>query len=105
MEFLCVLKLEPHYDNLANWTDATRQVQNDHWNNLVKLHSEGKVKFVARTNYPIGHEFIRGYAIYTADSESAAREMMLNDPCIVNGVMLGELHPLLLFMLGDKLIE
>jgi hypothetical protein len=105
MEFLCVLKLESQYANLANWTDATRKVQNDHWNYLVQLHNEGKVKFVARTNYPISHESNRGYAIYTAGSESEAHDMLLNDPCIANGVMQGELHPLLLFMLGDKLFE
>ena len=30
---------------------------------------------------------------------------MMNDPCIVNGIMVGELHPFLVFMLGDKIIE
>ena len=30
---------------------------------------------------------------------------MMNDPCIVNGIMTGELHPLLVFMLGDEILE
>ncbi len=105
MEFLCVLKLKPFYSSLSNWTEATNQILNAHWNYLVNLHSQGKVKLVARTDYQIDNELNRGYAVYTADSEVEAKEMMMNDPCIANGVMLGELHPLLLFMLGDKLFE
>jgi uncharacterized protein YciI len=102
MDFLCVLKLQPFYNNPANWTDATNQTLEEHWNYLVKLHEQGQVKFVARTNYEIGNEMNRGYAIYTAPLEQEARNMVMNDPCIVNAIMEAELHPLSLFMLGDK---
>jgi uncharacterized protein YciI len=105
MEFLCVLKLEPQYKVKANWTDATTKIMGEHWNYLVKLHGEGKIKFVGRTDYDIDNDMNRGLAVYVADSEPEARHLMMNDPCIVNGIMQGELHPLLLFMLGDEIVK
>ena len=105
MDFLCVLQLVPHYKVKANWTDATNKILGDHWNHLVKLHGEGKIKFVSRTNYDIDNDANRGYAVYVADTEQDARNLMMNDPCIVNGVMLGELHPLTVFMLGNEIVN
>jgi hypothetical protein len=105
MDYLCILQLLPHYKVKANWTDATYKILADHWNYLVKLHGESKIKFVSRTNYDIDNDANRGFAIYVADNGQQALDLMMNDPCIVNGVMLGELHPLTVFMLGDKIIE
>jgi len=105
MDFLCILQLQPYYKVKANWTDATRKVQGDHWNYLVKLHGEGKIKFVSRTNYELDNDANRGLAVYVVDNEQQARDLMMNDPCIVNGVMTGELHPLLVFMLGNEIVE
>jgi hypothetical protein len=34
-----------------------------------------------------------GLVIFTAADETAAREYMNGDPCILAGVMTGELHP------------
>jgi len=104
MDFLCILQLQPKYKIQANWTDATNKILDDHWNHLVDLHGKGKVKFVSRTNYGIEHHANRGLAVYVADNEHEAREMMMNDPTIVNGVMQGELHPLTIFMLGKDIV-
>ena len=105
MDFLCILQLQPRYKLKANWTDATNKILADHWNYLVKLHGEGKIKFVSRTNYHIDNDANRGFAVYVADAEQDARNLMMNDPCIVNGVMSGELHPLTVFMLGDEILS
>jgi uncharacterized protein YciI len=105
MDFLCILQLVPHYKIKTNWTDDTNKVLGNHWNYLVKLHGEGKIKFVARTNYDIDNDANRGLAVYVADNELEARELMMNDPCIVNGVMTGEIHPLNLVILGDKILK
>lgn len=88
----------------ANWNEATQKTFDAHWNHMVKHHSEGKVRLVARTNYQIADENTRGYAIYSAPTEQEAREMMQADPCLTDGIMDAELHPLLLFMLGDKFL-
>ena len=73
-------------------------------NYLVDLHGKGKVKFVARTDYNVDNEATQGFAIYVADTAEEAKAMMMGDPCLVNNVMEGELHPLLLFMLGNELL-
>ena len=104
MDFLCILQLQPYYKDRNNWTEATNQILNGHWNHLVKLHGAGKVKFVGRTDYDIDNDANRGLAVYVADSEQEARNLMMNDPCIVNGVMTGELQPLKVFMLGDQIM-
>ena len=104
MDFLCILQLQPHYKVQANWTEVTNKTLGDHWNYLVKLHGEGKIKFVSRTDYDIDNDANRGLAVYVAANEQEAKGLMSNDPCIVNGVMLGEIHPLKVFMLGDQII-
>jgi len=105
MDFLCTLQLVPRYKIKSNWTDATNKILGDHWNYLVKLHGEGKIKFVARTNYDIDNDANRGLAVYIGSNELEARELMMKDPCIVNGIMQGELHPLNVFMLGNEIIQ
>lgn len=35
-----------------------------------------------------------GIVVLTAESESAARAFMLNDPCVKSNVMMAELHPM-----------
>jgi uncharacterized protein YciI len=104
MDFLCILQLQPQYKLKANWTDATNKIRGHHWNYLVQLHGEGKIKFVSRTSYDIDNDNNRGYAVYVADTEQQARDLMMNDPSIVNGLMTGELHALTVFMLGDKIL-
>ena len=105
MDFLCILQLQPKFKVKANWTDATNKILSDHWDYLVKLHAEGKIKFVSRTNYDIDNNANRGLAVYVADNEQQARDLMMNDPCILNGVMIGELHPLTVFMLGAEILN
>ncbi len=103
MDFICVLQLKPQYRTHSNWTEQTNAVLNDHWNYLVKLHTEGKIKFVSRTDYDISNDANRGYAVYAAENETEARTMAANDPCIKNNVMDFELHPLKVFMLGSEI--
>lgn len=74
----------------------------EHWNYLVKLHGEGKIIFVSRTNYEIDTHANRGLAVYKAGDKQEAEKLIMNDPCIVNGIMQCEIHPLNVFMLGDK---
>jgi uncharacterized protein YciI len=105
MDFLCVLQLKPKYKIPDNWSEETNKILDGHWKRLVKLHGEGKIKFVSRTNYEISNDANRGFAVYTADSETDVRSLVMNDPCIVNDVMEAEIHPLTVFMLGGEIVN
>jgi uncharacterized protein YciI len=35
-----------------------------------------------------------GVVVFTADNDESARHFMLNDPSVVNNVMMAELHPM-----------
>jgi hypothetical protein len=40
--------------------------------------------------------------VFTADDEAAARAFMAGDPCVAAGVMLGELRPFSVALLGKN---
>ncbi len=105
MHFIYILQLQPQYRIASNWTDETRATVGQHWNYLVDLHSKGIVKVVGRTDYDIDHTHNRGYCIFEAESVEKANEIMVNDPCVIKGVMTAELHPLKLFMLDKQLLK
>ena len=102
MNFIYVLHLTPHYSNAAHWDDRTRDTLDRHWAYLVDLHGSGVMQAVGRTDYSPGHQDLFGIAIMTVESEEQAREIMLHDPCIMDGVMTAELHPFHLSLLAGR---
>lgn len=62
-----------------------------HFNYLAQLTEQGVVLLAGRmlTN----DERTRGYVVFRADDETAARSIMSADPCIAEGVMTAELYP------------
>lgn len=91
--FIYILKLKSPFDKQANWTDETNATLQAHWNYLVDLHQKGLMKVVGRTDVDIESDANTGIAIFVAENETAARQIMDNDPCIKNGVMQATLSP------------
>jgi uncharacterized protein YciI len=65
----------------------------EHFNYLKELFEKGVMKFVGKTDYDVSHADNHGYAIFEAEDEVSALDIMKNDPCIVQGVMTARLHP------------
>ena len=93
MQFIYILQLKPKYTEHKNWTEDTNRIVGEHFNYLKSLHEEGVVKFVGKTDYDIDHTDNRGISIFEATDLDAANKIMLNDPCIKNGVMTAVIHP------------
>ena len=102
MQFMYVLQLQEHYRNQANWTDETNKIIGEHFNYLKTLHERGVMKLVGKTNYEIDNDENRGYAIFEAESDEQANEIMNNDPCIVKEVMTAKLHPFNIALYNGK---
>ncbi len=61
----------------------------EHYEYLKKATLEGSVVLAG----PCLDETF-GIVVITADSETVAREFMMNDPAVKNNVMMAELHPM-----------
>jgi uncharacterized protein YciI len=105
MQFLIVLQLMPKYMSKSNWTEETNKILGEHWNYLVGLNEKGVIKLVGRTNYDVDHEDNRGLSVFEAENLEKANEVLNNDPCIVNGVMKGKVHPFTVFMYNGEVLE
>ncbi len=93
MHFIYVLGLTGPYNDAANWDEEADKILSLHWNYLVDLHKKGIMQVVGRTNYEPGHPGLMGIAIFKAETEAAATEIMNNDPCVKYGVMTAKVHP------------
>lgn len=70
----------------------------EHYNYLKQAMEEGVVLMAG----PCLDETF-GLVVLTAETEAAAREFMLNDPSIVNNVMMAELHPMKISLMSSVL--
>jgi uncharacterized protein YciI len=93
MQFIYILTLNQQYYDLANWTAATNQTMEAHFNYLKTLFEEGTMKHVGRTDMPFGNEDLKGFAIFETENEQSANEIMNSDPAVCNGLMSAKLLP------------
>lgn len=91
LEFIYVLRLNPPYLARSNWTEATDQIVQEHFQYLVGLKEEGKLVLAGRTQTFDEKTF--GISIIKEESLEAANVIMQNDPGIVKGLMNAELFP------------
>jgi uncharacterized protein YciI len=99
-QFLIVLRLAPRLHDEKAWTDADKATVGAHFQRLKTATDAGQVILAGRT--PEAGDKTMGLVVFTADDEPGARAFMLGDPCIAAGVMLGELRPFSLALLGKK---
>lgn len=102
MDFIYILKLTPRYEQRENWDEETNRVLDLHWNYLLALHSKEVMQLVGRTAYAPGHKDLFGIAVFSAESEEKATEIMNNDPCVHEGVMTATLHPFNLSLIAGR---
>ena len=99
-QFLIILRLAPRlYDEKA-WTDADKATVTAHFQRLKAATAAGQVLLAGRTPEP-GDKTI-GLVVFKADDEAAARAFMAGDPCVAAGVMLGELRPFGVALIGKN---
>ena len=72
-------------------TDVEQQTVSEHFAYLEGLLAAGTLILVGRTTNNDERTF--GIAIFRAESDEAAREIMNNDPAVKHGVMRAELFP------------
>jgi uncharacterized protein YciI len=89
--YLIVLKLVPRLHDEKAWSQEDNAAVGAHFNRLKAGVAAGQVLLAGRTLEP--GDKTMGLVIFTAADETAAREYMNGDPCILAGVMTGELHP------------
>lgn len=102
MDFIYILRLTDRYNDPANWNEDTAKALDMHWDYLVDLHAHGVMQLVGRTSYEPGHEDLFGIAVFSAEDEKAAAEIMHHDPAIVHGVMTAALHPFNLSLIAGR---
>ena len=93
MQFIYILNLNKQYHDLANWTEATNQTMEAHFNYLKTLFEQGTMKHVGRTDMPFGDEDLKGFVIFESESEASAQTIMKNDPAVRDGLMSAKLLP------------
>lgn len=102
MFFIYILKLTDRYEHPENWSDETNKATDMHWNYLVDLHARQVMQLVGRTSYSPGHKELLGIAVFTAENEEKARQIMDNDPSIIHGIMTATLHPFNLSLIAGQ---
>jgi uncharacterized protein YciI len=89
--FLIVLRLPERLHDQKAWTKEDNAAVGAHFTRLKAAVAEGKVLLAGRTEEPLDRTM--GLIILTAPDETAAREFMNADPCVIGGVMTATLHP------------
>jgi uncharacterized protein YciI len=72
-------------------TDHEAAIVSQHFAHLQHLTESGTMILVGRTQN--ADERVMGLAIFKADSDDHARQIMNSDPAIINGIMTAEVFP------------
>jgi uncharacterized protein YciI len=81
-------------------TNAEQAIVSEHFAYLQGLHAQGVIILVGRTLNT--DETAMGLAVFRAESEDAAREIMNNDPAVTKGLMMATLYPFKVSLLGNE---
>ena len=90
-QFVYMLRVAPHLQDEAKWTEPEKAATSRHFERLQKATESGQVILAGRTTESLDKTI--GLVIFEADNEAAARAFMLADPAVVAGVMSATLHP------------
>ena len=102
-QWLYVLRLVPRLWETTGWTDRDAQIVSEHFAYLQNLCTEGSMLVVGRTHVSMKDNI--GLAIFQAETEEAAREIMNNDPVVMNNLMTAEIFPYNISLLGRAVRE
>jgi uncharacterized protein YciI len=90
-QYLIVLHVVPRLHDEKAWTEADHAAVSAHFARLKAASATGQVILAGRTTEALTQTL--GLIVFSATDETAARDFMANDPCVVAGVMTAELHP------------
>ena len=97
-EFLYQVQLVRKDMLRAGATPAEQAVVAEHFAYLQDLNAKGVIIFVGRTLNT--DENAMGLAVFRAESEDAARQIMNRDPAVKKGVMRATLYPFKVVLQG-----
>ena len=97
-EFLYILKLVRKDMLRTGPTDAEQAVVAEHFAYLQGLDAKGVIILVGRTQTTDEHTM--GLAIFRAESEEAALQIMNSDPAVRKSVMTATLYPFKVVLQG-----
>ncbi len=87
MQFVYFIR--PHRENFAETiTEDEANIMGEHFGYLQELLNNGKLILAGPE---LTGKF--GIAIFEADTEDEAKEIMINDPAVKSGIVTPELHP------------
>ncbi|WP_020656003.1 YciI family protein [Massilia niastensis] len=90
-QFLYMLRVAPHLQDEAKWSEKDKQATSKHFERLKQATDKGQVILAGRTSEALDKTF--GLVIFEAENEAAARKFMQEDPAVQAGVMQATLHP------------
>ena len=100
--FIYKLRLNIQFMTNSNWTGQVLESMEGHHQFLDDLGKDGILVFAGRTEYSIDDINLFGIAILKTESLEAVKEIVKNDPGIVNGILKAEIHP---FSMGIRYLE
>jgi len=98
-QYIYTLKLIPRLIDDLNWTNEDKLIVDQHFTNLQKLLDEGKLILAGRSLDEDDRKF--GIVIFEAETLAQAETIMLNDPAVLSGIMIAELHPYRVALMRD----
>jgi uncharacterized protein YciI len=90
-QYLYVLRVAPHLQDEAKWSDADKAATGRHFKRLQDDLAKGRVILAGRTSEPLDKTF--GLVVFEAADDAAAKAYMDADPAVQAGVMTATLHP------------
>ena len=90
-QYLYVLRVAPHLQDEAKWSDADNAATGRHFKRLQDDLAKGRIILAGRTSEPLDKTF--GLVVFEAPDDAAAKAYMDADPAVQAGVMTATLHP------------
>ena len=88
----------PRENFAETMTEEEQAVWSEHFEGLKKLMAEGRLVLAGPTLGTVN----TGIAVFEADDEESARQVMDNDPCVKGGYARGELRPFRVSLLRGR---
>lgn len=99
-QYLYKLELIERLNNDDNWTEKDNQIVEEHFNYLKDRLNHKQLILAGRTLNMDNTKF--GIVIIEVETDEIAESIMLNDPAIKNGIMIGHLYPYRVALLRES---
>ncbi len=90
--FVYEITLYEQYKNSSSWGEKEKKIQQEHISYLDSLTTIGKIEIAGIIDQKLENQ--TGIIILNVDSYEQAKEIVLNDPSIKQGIMSARLRPI-----------